>query len=86
MSPYQTGLFEDLIASLHEIRVKTPVVQYAAPKISEPGQSFQIDQILVQVEKLESDAGYEEMARKIGEHIYEEMNRGLPVGEYRVGT
>ena len=83
LSPYQTGLFEDLIASLHEIRINTPTVRNIAPKTSEPASTFHIETIQVLVEKLESDADYAEMARKVGEHIFEEMNRGLPVGGYR---
>jgi hypothetical protein len=84
LSPYQTGLFEDMIATLHDIRIATPKVQNAAPKMREADRSFYIENLSVQVDKLESDADYEEVARRVSEHIYEEMNRGLPVGGYRL--
>ena len=86
LSPYQTELFEDLIRSLHEIRtLKAPasVVTPHLPEAQTP--SYHIDSITVQVQKLESEQDYEEMAERVGEHIMEKVTRGMSVGGIRIG-
>lgn len=86
LSPYQTELFEDLIRSLHEIRtLKAPaaVVTPHLPDAQTP--SYHIDSITVQVQRLESEQDYEEMAERIGEHIMEKVTRGMSVGGIRIG-
>ncbi len=85
LSPYQTELFEDMIASLHEIRVKTPAVA-AMPAMQPPkDRVFHIESIQVNVERLERDTDYEVMAKRVGEHILDEISRGTPVGGFRLG-
>lgn len=86
LSPYQTELFEDLIRSLHEIRtLKAPasVVTPHLPEAQTP--SYHIDSITVQVQRLESEQDYEEMAERVGEHIMEKVTRGMSVGGIRIG-
>ncbi|MBP3647548.1 MAG: hypothetical protein J6K55_14115 [Clostridia bacterium] len=86
LSPYQTELFEDLIRSLHEIRTlkaPTSVVTPHLPEAQTP--SYHIDSITVQVQKLESEQDYEEMAERVSEHIMEKVTRGMSVGGIRIG-
>ena len=86
LSPYQTELFEDLLKSLHEIRTLRVPSAAVIPQLPEPRQSsFNIESITVQVQKLETDADYEEMAEKIGERIMEKAMRGMSVGGLRIG-
>ena len=44
-----------------------------------------IENITVQVQKLETDADYEEIAEKVGEQIMEKAMRGMSVGGLRIG-
>lgn len=83
LSPYQTELFEDLIASLHDIRVRTPVIPAIPTQQAGAAQPFTIEQIVVNVEKLETDEDYEAMAEKVGQFIFDGMRRGTPVGGFR---
>lgn len=86
LSPYQTELFESMIKTLHEIRVmRVPSagVQPILPEAQQP--SYHIDNITVQVQHLESDADYEEMAERVGEHIMDKVSRGMAVGGIRLG-
>lgn len=86
LSPYQTELFENLIRTLHEIKtLKGPgaAVHPVLPDAQQP--SYHIDSIVVQVQKLESEADYEEMAERVGEHIMDKVARGMAVGGIRLG-
>ena len=86
LSPYQTELFEDMIRSLHEIRTLHVPSATVIPQIPEGQQpSYTIENITVQVQKLETDADYEEIAEKVGEQIMEKAMRGMSVGGLRIG-
>lgn len=86
LSPYQTELFEDLLRTLHSIRTFQAAPALASPKIPEMHQQpFHIDSITVQVQKLESEQDYEEMAERVGEHIMNRVSRGMAVGGFRLG-
>ncbi len=39
----------------------------------------------MQVQRLESDQDYEEMAERVGEEIMEKITRGMTVGGIRIG-
>lgn len=87
LSPYQTELFEDMVKSLHAIRLLrgpagavTPVLQEARQ-----AQALNIENITVQVQRLESDQDYEEMAERVSEQIMEKVTRGMAVGGVRIG-
>lgn len=54
----------------------------AAPEKNGQG-SYSFGDIVVNVEKLESDEDYEEMAKRVGEVILRQMNRGTYVGGIR---
>lgn len=48
-------------------------------------QALNIENITVQVQRLESDQDYEEMAERVGEEIMEKITRGMTVGGIRIG-
>lgn len=85
LSPYQTELFEDLIQSLHSIRVSTPSTSYSSPDMSTntEGNVVLEGDIVVNVESLSSDEDYEEMANRVMETIADGLSRGTVVGGLR---
>lgn len=44
-----------------------------------------IEAITVNVERLESEQDYDEMAERVGEKIMEQVTRGMTVGGIRLG-
>ena len=48
-------------------------------------QAMTIENITVQVQRLESDQDYEEIAERVGEHIMDKVSRGMTVGGIRLG-
>lgn len=84
LSSYQTELFEDLLASLHDIRVRAPAVAAIPSVEKQTNPAFHIDTIQVTVERLENDSDYEEMARRVGKTLFEEITRGTAVGGFRL--
>lgn len=87
LSPYQTELFEDMVKSLHAIRLLRAPVNAVTPSIQEKQlpQGLNIESITVQVQRLETEHDYEEMAERIGEQIMEKVTRGMVVGGIRIG-
>lgn len=87
LSPYQTELFEDMLKTLHAIRTFQAPASVVQPKLPEKAsqQGLYIDSITVQVQRLDSDQDYEEMAERVGEHIMERVSRGMAVGGIRIG-
>ena len=86
LSPYQTELFEDMLRSLHEIRMMRVPSSAVIPQVPEAQQpSYTIENITVQVQKLETDTDYEEIAEKVGEQIMNKAMRGMSVGGLRIG-
>ena len=84
LSPYQTELFEDMIETLHSIKVSTSSMPTITYDKEVSGQSFAFGDIIINVEKLENDADYENMAKRCMEEIMEYMNRGASVGGIRI--
>lgn len=85
LSPYQTALFEDLLKTLHSIRSFQAPAAVVSPKIPDAHQqAFHIDSITVQIQRLESEQDYEEMAERVGEHIMNRVSRGMTVGGIRL--
>lgn len=87
LSPYQTQLFEDMVKSLHAIRTLRVPASTVIPALPEARQTqaLNIENITVQVQRLESDQDYEEMAERVGEEIMEKITRGMTVGGIRIG-
>lgn len=86
LSPYQTELFEDMLKALHTIRTfKAPSAVVQPHMLENRQQSMTIENITVQVQRLESEQDYEEMAERVGEHIMDKVSRGMTVGGIRLG-
>ena len=84
LSPYQTKLFEILVMSLQKVAtVNIPSLPFISSPERGASGSYSFGDIVVNVDKLESDADYEEMARKVGEVILRQMNKGSYVGGIR---
>lgn len=84
LSPYQTKLFDEMIKVLQRIdTISVPGV----PAYGETGKAnsaYNVGDIIVNVDRLESDADYEEMAEKIFDTIMNRLNRTAPVGGIRM--
>ena len=86
LNPYQTELFEDMIRSLHEMRrIRVPTSSVIPQLPENGGASYTIENITVQVQKLETEDDYETIAEKVGEQIMGKAMRGMSVGGLRIG-
>lgn len=85
LSPYQTVLFEDLVASLHDIR--TNAIQMPSSigydNADNSNSTYTFGDINVSVEQLADDADYEMVGQKIMEEIMDTITRSSPVGGIR---
>ena len=82
LSGYQTELFEDLLSTLHEIRRfnVSGLSGYKAPSLNGSAGGMNIDSVQINVNRLESDQDYYEMAERVCEVIKEKMVQTMPVG------
>lgn len=82
LSGYQTELFEDLLSTLHEIRRfnVSGLSGYKAPSLNGSAGGMNIDSVQINVNRLESDQDYDEMAERVCEVIKEKMVQTMPVG------
>lgn len=84
LSPYQTELFEDMIMTLHSIKVNA----VSMPKISydpaSAASAYTFGDIIINVDKLDSDADYEYIAERVKEQMMDSMGKGASVGGIRV--
>lgn len=86
MSPQQTAAFDSLVNWLTaKPSVNVPgILSGMSPDVSNTsGNTF--GDIIIQVESLDSDTDFNEMADKIMNAIDEKMNRGSVVGGLRMG-
>ena len=84
LSAYQTELFEDLIATLHGIKVFTNSMPSVGFDGANSGQTFTFGDIVVNVDSLNDDSDYETIAEQIMEQIMDMMTRGSAVGGIRI--
>lgn len=86
----QNMLFESLVKTLESMQnIRIPVPQFTMPAFGDYGQNagdngVNIENIVVQVEKLENDADYELMADKVGEVIGKRLAKGKAIGGIRI--
>lgn len=85
LSPYQTELFEDLISSLHSIKV------YAASTPSSigyegksTGNTFTFGDMIFNIEGFSSNEDIEDTANEFMTRIMDKVNRGSAVGGIRI--
>lgn len=85
LSPYQTKLFEDMISSLHQIKVSAPSIPSG---IFDGGtnnsQAITFGDIILNVDQLADDSDYGDVVDRLMEEIMERMTRGMPVGGIRI--
>ncbi len=86
LSPYQTELFEDLIQTLHNVRVAVSSPAVFTPQMRDAGMSGNtFGDIIINVDTLSDDADYEEVATRVMEEIADRMNFGSAIGGLRYG-
>lgn len=86
LSPYQTELFEDLIQTLHNVRVAVSSPAVFTPQMRDTGMSGNtFGDIIINVDTLSDDADYEEVATRVMEEIADRMNFGSAIGGLRYG-
>ena len=84
LNPIQTDLFETLVKSLEAIRMRAPSPTFGGPEMSKQSGTNNFGDININIEKLETDEDYEEIAEKVMEVIEERMTRGSAVGGIRI--
>lgn len=80
LSSYQTELFEDMINTLHQIRSVSTGGIMSAPKLTAGSTLPNIDQIVINIEQLNSDTDYDDAAERLMNAFYTKVARTRPVG------
>ena len=87
LSPYQTELFETMVAALERAsRISIPAMQSYGDFTGEGGNPVSVGDIIVNVDNLDTDDDYEELARKVGNIIMERIGRTAVVGGMRISS
>lgn len=86
LTPQQNELFESLVASLEAMtRLHVSSMPSLGGSVGDGNnEPFSVGDIIVNVEKMDSDADYEEMASKVFDQIMNRLNRGSVVGGIRL--
>ena len=84
LSPHQTVLFETLVRSMENMsRIAIPSMPFIDYDDKAGASSVNVGDIIVNVEKMDTDADYEAMAQKVFDTLMERLNRGSVVGGIR---
>ena len=84
-------MINDVGASVDDVANFLPYMQSRVGEfLNSPGgmlesRGLAVENLTIQVQKLESEQDYEEMAERVGEHIMEKVTRGMSVGGIRIG-
>lgn len=85
LSPYQTKLFEDMIATLHQIKVTVPTMPTGIyDGTTNNAQAITFGDIILNVDQLSDDTDIEEMVDRIMEEIKNQMSQDMAVGGIRM--
>lgn len=86
LSPYQTELFEDMIDTLHAIKtINVPTMPaFGAETNSRSQPTLTFGDVVIQVDKLDNDTDYDELAEKFFDHVLEKSGRVQSVGGIRL--
>lgn len=86
LSPYQTELFEDMIATLHAIKtISAPTMPaFGADTTSRSQPAMTFGDVIIQVDRLDNDTDYDELAEKFFDHVLEKSGRVQSVGGIRL--
>lgn len=84
LSPYQTELFETMV---HALESASRINVQTAPNfenLKTTGNSVSVGDIIVNVDNLDTDDDYEELADKVGEVLMERIGKTSAIGGIRV--
>ena len=85
LSAYQTELFEDLLETLHAIKMlRVSLPSMSSPEYSSEGYGVNIERIDITTNSLTEDEDFDEITRRVGEAIEAAMMKGSTVGGIRV--
>lgn len=86
LSPYQTELFEDMIATLHALKtINVPTMPaFGNDTVSHAQPALTFGDVIIQVDKLDDDTDYDELAEKFFDHVLEKSGRVQSVGGIRL--
>ena len=85
LSPYQTKLFETMVHALEQMdKLYVPSMSNYSGLESTGANPVSVGDIIVNVDNLDTDDDYEELARKVGEVLMEEIGRTAVVGGLRI--
>ena len=84
LNPYQTELFETLVNTMDLMsHVMVPGMPDFRQESLQNSSSVSVGDIIVNVDKMDTDADYGEMAEKVLNSIMEKLNRGSVIGGIR---
>lgn len=85
LTPYQTTLFDSLVKTLDMMsRVYIPgMPNLSGDTAGQGGSPINVGDIIVNVDQMDSDADYEDMAEKVFDALMDRLNRGSVVGGIR---
>ena len=85
LTPYQTALFDSLVRAMDTIsRAYLPSMPtFGSDVVGDGASSINVGDIIVNVDKMDTDADYEDMAEKVFNALMERINRGNVVGGIR---
>ena len=84
LSPYQTELFETMV---HALESASRINVQTAPNfenLQTTGSNVSVGDIIVNVDNLDTDDDYEELAEKVGEVLMDKLGRTSVVGGIRI--
>lgn len=84
LSPYQTELFEDMISTLHNIKVNASSMPTIGFDNTNGGNNFTFGDIIINVDKLDDESDYRDVAQEIMDQIMDLSTRGSSVGGIRI--
>lgn len=85
LSPYQTKLFEVMVNALESInRISIPTMSNMSGIQTSGGNPVSVGDIIVNVDNLDTDDDYEELADKVGTVIMERLGRTAAIGGLRI--
>lgn len=86
LSPYQTELFETMVQALEQIsRITIPGMPYFGENFAGGGSNaVSVGDIIVNVDNLDTDADYEELAEKVGAVLMEQIGQTAVIGGLRI--
>lgn len=85
LTPYQTTLFDSLVRAMDTIsHAYIPSMPVLGADVAGNGNPpINVGDIIVNVDKMDTDADYEDMAEKVFNALMERINRGNVVGGIR---